>query len=85
MPDKVLNDDWTDYDNKKITGKADAKNFACTEPWEVDYLASKIRRLYPQYTSELIRTAIKECCKIIGAPHPRKTFVKCVMERLGAE
>ena len=44
MPSKVLNEDWSDYDNKKIKGRLDSKDFACTEQWEVDFLISKIRK-----------------------------------------
>jgi len=82
MPQKVLNEDWSDYDNRKIRDKRDGKDFACRESWEIDYLVNKIRRVYPQYNEAAIRNAIGSCCRMIGAPHPRVKFVECVMTRL---
>lgn len=83
MPvDKILNEDWSDYDNKKIKDSRDAKDFACTEIWEVDYLKNKIKKLFPYLTDAQILLAIKACCEQIGSPHPRRAFVKCVSDRL---
>ncbi len=82
MAQKVLSENWTDYDNKKIRDYRDAKDFACSESWEVDYLVNKISKVSPQYSEIRIRQAIKTCCSTIRAPHPRKAFVECVMERL---
>lgn len=82
MPTRILNEDWSDYDNKKIKGRPDSKDFACTETWEVNYLVLKIRKVYSQYSEQSIKDAISTCCKSLGAPHPRKTFVECVMKRL---
>ena len=67
------------YDNRKIRGPLDTKDFACTESWEVDYLVSKIRKVYGEGA---IRNAITSCCKTVGAPHPRKAFLECVMQKL---
>jgi hypothetical protein len=82
MPTKVLAEDWSDYDKKKITGRADSKDFACTEQWEMDFLVSKIRKAYPQYSEQKIKDAIASCCKTLSAPHPRRQFVECVMSKL---
>lgn len=82
MADRVLAEDWSDYDNRKIRDKRDQNNFACEEQWERDYLIKKIRELYPKYSEERIKQAIDQCCKTITAPRPRKTFVECVMQRL---
>jgi len=82
MPAKVLNDDWSDYDDRKIRDRRDAKDFACTESWEVDYLIRKIQKNYPAYTEMQIRAAISACCTSLRSPHPRIGFVQCVMARL---
>ena len=82
MPGNVLNENWSDYDNRKIRDRRDAKDFACTEDWEINYLIVKIRKVYPVYTEEAIRSAIRACCKGVSAPHPRSSFVECVMKRL---
>lgn len=84
MPQRILNEDWSDYDNRKIRDRRDAKDFACTETWEVDYLVLKIRKVYPTYSEVTVRNAIAACCKRVGAPHPRKAFVECVMQNLRA-
>jgi hypothetical protein len=79
MPQRILNEDWEEYDNRKIR---DRKFFACTEPWEVDYLVTVTRKAYPHYSESAKRAAITACCRTVGAPHPREKFVACVMERL---
>ena len=81
MPQKVLSEDWSDYDNRKKKG-TDAQFFSCDEFWEREYLVHKIRRVYPQYGEDGIGTAISACCLEVRAPHPRKAFVECVMKRL---
>lgn len=81
MPDKILNDDWSDYDNKKKKAE-DRLFFSCEETWEVEYLVNKIKRIYPSKTGATIRAAITSCCKEIPANRPREKFVRCVMSKL---
>jgi len=83
MPHAVLNEDWSDYDNRKKLGE-DRRYFACTESWEVDYLIRKLKRHYPGKSEQQIRAAIEACCSRVGAPHPREKFVDCVTARLGS-
>lgn len=80
---KILEEDWSEYDDRKIRDKRDSKDFACTEVWEVDYLKDKIKKHYPKLSDADILAAIKACCSTIGSPHPRKKFVECVATRLG--
>ncbi len=80
---KILDGDWSVYDDHKKRGGSDHRDFACTEKWEVDYLVEKIRKQHPEVGTDTIREAIKACCKQIGSPHPRPAFVECVMKRLG--
>lgn len=82
MPRRVLNENWDDYDNKKIRDKRDARFFSCEEPWEVDYLVKKIMKHLPGKSEQEIIEAIARCCKIVPAPRPREEFVKCVFNRL---
>lgn len=79
----ILETDWSDYDNRKVSDNRDARFFACTESWERDYLINKIKKHFPNLTLQQIVNAIEQCCKTIPAPHPRRTFVECVMQRLG--
>lgn len=81
MPQKILNEDWSDYDNKKKKG-IDRLDFSCEEPWEREYLAKKIQKVYPQYSLAAITAAIGACCVEVRAPRSREVFVKCVMRRL---
>jgi hypothetical protein len=81
MPDKILNEDWSDYDNKKKK-REDRFFFSCDESWEVDYLVGKIRKIYPSKTETAVRAAIASCCKEVSAPRPRDKFVRCVMGKL---
>ncbi len=81
MPHKVLNEDWEDYDNKKIRGAVDSNKFSCDEPWEVDYLIKKLQKHYPYKTADAIRAAVEACCKIAGNRN-REDFVDCVTKRL---
>jgi hypothetical protein len=75
-------ENWPDYDDRKKRGGSDHRDFACTESWEVDYLIGKIIASYSYLTREEIRKAIEACCQLVRAPHPRKKFVDCVMQRL---
>ena len=81
MPEKILNDNWSDYDKKKKKWE-DRFFFSCEESWEVDYLVSKIRKIYPLKSESAIRAAITSCCKEILAPRPRDKFVHCVMGKI---
>lgn len=83
MPQKVLNDDWSYYDNRKKKGE-DARYFSCVESWEREYLKEKIKHLYPGFSDVNIEKAIVGCCQTVESPRPRKEFVECVMRRLRA-
>jgi len=76
MPDKILNDNWSEYDNKKKKWE-DRFFFSCEESWEVDYLVSKISKIYPLKSEVAIRSAISSCCKEIPAPRPEENL--CVV------
>jgi hypothetical protein len=80
---KVLNDDWSDYDNRKIRDRRDARYFAFTENWELDYLVRKYKKAHPYLTEATIKTAISECCVKTPVQRPREQFIQCVSERLG--
>ena len=82
MPQRVLSEDWSDYDDRKKK-RTDAQFFSCEESWEREYLVRKIRKVYPQYSEAAITAAVSACCLEVRAPRPRKTFVECVMRRLG--
>lgn len=80
MPHRVLNEDWSDYDNRKKKG-VDSYFFSCTESWEEDYLVKKIQKHYALPEAK-IRSAIKECCNTVPGNKPRDKFVQCVMSKL---
>lgn len=80
MPQRVLNEDWSEYDNRKKKWQ-DRFFFSCEESWEVDYLVKQIRK-HKSSSEQQIRNAISSCCKIVPAPRPRKAFVECVMSKL---
>lgn len=80
---RILEEDWIDYDNRKIRDIRDGRFFACTETWEVEYLRNKIKKHHPLLSDVEINMAIQLCCKELRAPHPRKEFVVCVARRLG--
>ncbi len=84
MPSRILNEDWEDYDNRKIRDGRDRSKFSCDEPWEVDYLAEKTKKHFPFKTESAIREAIASCCASVRAPRPREEFVTCVVRRLQA-
>ena len=80
--EKILNEDWSEYDDRKKK-EQDRHYFSCEEEWEVEYLVKKIHKQHPEIPKEKILAAIKQCCNSVAAPRPRKTFVECVMKRLG--
>ena len=81
---KVLGEDWSDYESRKIRDRHDTRFFAVTENWELDYLIRKYKKAHPYLTETAIKTAISECCGKTTAPRPREQFIHCISERLGA-
>ena len=79
---RILNENWSDYDNKKIRDNRDSKYFACDEKWEIDYLIRYIKKHYPYHNDAQILNAIASCCKTVPAPRPRIDFVECVVSKL---
>ncbi|MGB8194315.1 MAG: hypothetical protein WCF67_20455 [Chitinophagaceae bacterium] len=82
MLQSILNEDWADYDNKKIKDIRDGSKFSCEEDWEVDYVVKKLKKHLPEKSADEIKTAIKLCCTKISAPHSRERFITCVIENL---
>ena len=80
MPHKILQEDWSEYDNKKLRHQ-DGFFFACSEKWEVDYLVNKAKK-HTTKTEVQIRAAIASCCESISGNKPRDKFVECVMAKL---
>ncbi len=80
---KILNENWSDYDDRKMKSGSDSQNFAVTEEWEISYLVNKLVRYYPFIQQATIRTAIQLCASSTPPPHPRNEFIECVANRLG--
>lgn len=80
MAHPILNEDWSDYDNKKLRWE-DRYFFACSEKWEVDYLLKKARKYTLKSDADIMR-AISSCCGIMSGNKPRDKFVECVMTKL---
>jgi hypothetical protein len=78
MLDKILSEDWSDYDSRK---KDNADNFSC-EDWELEYLTKKIMQLYPEYPERLVKRAISISCKEMKQPRTRKSFVNRAVNNL---
>jgi hypothetical protein len=85
MPHPVLLEEWTAYDNRKIKDEKDKSKFSCSERWEVEYLADKLKKYYPLKTRQSIMQAISHCCSKITAPHAREKFVECVIGHFVSE
>lgn len=79
---RILNENWADYEDRKIREHSDPGTFACREKWEADFLAAKIRRVYAHFSEEQVKNAIKACCNNTFDDRPRRDFVNCVMMRL---
>ena len=82
MPQRVLNEDWSEYDNRKISDGRDRAFFSCEESWEVEFLVRQIRKHKPMKSDAEVKSAIAYCCRFIPGNKPRKAFVECVMDRL---
>jgi hypothetical protein len=85
MPHPILLEEWTAYDKRKIKEERDHSKFACSEYWEVEYLAEKLKKYYPLKTRQSIMQAITHCCSKISAPHSRERFVQCVISNFVSE
>lgn len=75
-------ENWKEYDNKKIRDSRDRKFFACSESWEVEYLKNLIKSKHSRFSEVQILNAIKNCCETNKAPHPRREFTECVLKKL---
>ncbi len=82
MPNSLLAEDWTDYDNRKIRDGRDASKVACDETWELDYIVKKLQEHFPQKTEFEIRSAMSTCCSLLKAPRNRTEFINCVTAKL---
>jgi hypothetical protein len=85
MAHPVLLEDWNSYDNRKIRDEKDKSKFACSEHWEVEYLADKLKKYYLLKTRQAIMQSITHCCSKITEPHQRERFVECVIRRFVSE
>jgi len=81
MIQKILDSDWSEYDNKKKKS-IDRHFFACTESWEIQFLMRKINEFLPEYSEINISRAVTTCCLSLKTPHPRKEFIQCVVQKL---
>jgi hypothetical protein len=84
MPQKILNEDWSEYEARK-KNVSDIPYFSCTESWEVDFLVHIIRKNYPEYAESLIRAAIGSCCRNTFQSRERAPFINSVILRLTSQ
>lgn len=79
---KILEEDWSDYDSRKIQNEEDTLLFSCSDTWEMEYLRNKIKKYCPRLSDAAIQSSIDACCASFGSMHPRKKFVERVGNRL---
>ena len=82
MAHPILEEDWSDYDDRKIKESKNVSKFSCEDRWEIEYLADKLKKHYPLKSHQLILEAISKCCHKTDASHSRETFVECVTSNL---
>ncbi len=85
MAHPIFLEDWSSYDNRKIREERDKSKFDCSEHWEVEYLADKLKKYYPLKTRQAIMQSITHCCSKISEPHQRERYVECVIKRCVSE
>lgn len=78
MPQRILNEDWEDYNNRKIRDARDRRYFSCEEPWEVGYLIKKIKK-HKGSTDQEIKNAIASCRTTAKKDFCRMCYVKTVI------
>jgi hypothetical protein len=82
MPHKILNEDWSAYENYKIEVKKNHLKIHFNEAWEVGYLSTLISKHFPHKSGEEVLEAIYSCSKTMAHPAPRKKFIECVVKKL---
>lgn len=82
MAHPILYEDWSDYDNRKIKESKNISKFSCEDRWEVEYLADKLKKHYPQKSHQLILEAISKCCHKACTLYSREDFVECVTSNM---
>ncbi len=84
MAQKILSQDWSDYNARKNDSE-DPRFFDSSKAWEMEYLAKKIKQVYPLHNDAVIHGTLKKCARYMPAPCPRFTFVNCLMNMLQNE
>ena len=85
MPHPILLEDWNKYDTRKIKEEKDPSKFSCSDRWEVEWLAERLKKHYPLKSPQVIMQAVQHCCSQVKAPHPREKFVECVVGHFVSE
>src|SRR5437764_94757 len=73
---------WEVYNRKKVNTGTASRYFLCNDNWEIDFLTSKIKTVYPWIHEMNIREAIKKSCNDLQPKYPRKKFVSAVLKKL---
>jgi len=80
---KILNEDWSDFIDKKIKDGRDSDFFYGNDIWDVEYLKCKIKKHHQLLSEMFIKRTIIACGEELKSPCPRTKFIECVAHKLG--
>ena len=72
---------WNDLDDK-LKRKHDKNYVSCDEDYELQTVRDFVKDEFNGFSDQDIKKAVQSCCKSTEAPHPRKEFLKCVVNLL---
>ncbi len=78
----IIQEDWSDYNLRKMRTGSKVNDFQPCEGWEVNYLASKILKFYPYQDKNVIKEVVSAFAEFTTGPLKRELLVEMVMTRL---
>jgi hypothetical protein len=79
----ILNEDWSEYDKRKMANSEEVHLFNCKEGWEATYLFNVLQKRFDFLLSETtVLKAIDSTCKEMDEPVSREYFLDEVMLKL---
>lgn len=78
---KIINDDWSNYDNKKIKLGLDPQIYTA-EDWEAQYLVDVLFKYYPKQSNYKLYKIVLQCGMIKNYRCSREEFIQIVISRI---
>ena len=79
---KILKDDWTQYEAKKVRLQQEVQEFLSEEDWEVEYLINLLYKYFPKHSKYALMKVVIQCGMIKYGKCQREDFIKLILSKL---